>query len=95
MFEQKGNVGTKDKFGCQKKNYSAKEKSAAASWADFDDYAACRRSLWLITIEEDRVLRYNCPDFQKCIICEHSLGLEIRLKYVGTPSQRQDFHWDK
>ncbi|XP_070180839.1 uncharacterized protein [Littorina saxatilis] len=64
------------------------KKNQSASWADFDDFAACRHAIWKVTIDPDSdQFRCNCPGFLKGNICKHSLGCEIRLKVSEAPSQ--------
>lgn len=64
------------------------EKNQSASWADFDDFAACRHAIWKVTIDPDSdQFRCNCPGFLKGNICKLSLGCEIRLKVSKALSQ--------
>ncbi|KAK7096618.1 hypothetical protein V1264_005894 [Littorina saxatilis] len=50
-------------------------------------YATCRRSVWKITIDENNQFFCNCPEFLKCYVCHHSMGMEIRLEVTNPPAQ--------
>lgn len=63
------------------------EKVESSSWADFEEYATCRRSVWKITIDENNQFFCNCPEFLKCYVCHHSMGMEIRLEVTNPPAQ--------
>jgi hypothetical protein len=63
-----------------------KEKSDAASWTGFDDYTMSRMSVWKVNVEANRIFQCNCPEYLKCNICKHSLGMEIRLKVSDPPA---------
>lgn len=65
------------------------EKAESSSWADFDDYATCRRSVYKITIDENKFF-CNCSEFLKCYVCHHSMGMEIRLKVTIPPAQAKN-----
>ena len=63
------------------------EKLEQSSWADFDEYASCRRSVWKIKIDDNNQFFCNCPEFHKSNVCHHSMGMEIRLKVTDPPAQ--------
>ena len=71
-------------------NHSATtDKLLRSSWTSFDDYKEAARAFWTVKVIgdawEDSVC--SCPVFQKQLICKHSLGMAIRLKYIRAPDE--------
>lgn len=56
-------------------------------WKDFDEFQRINYGTWKIGInKKTSQSECSCPYFMKHLICKHSLGMQIRLKFVDPPA---------